>query len=66
MPSKPALQSKTVIFNLLSLAVLVATKYGFGEFAPDAWVTEAQAFINICVNWYLRVYATSQPIDGVA
>ena len=65
MQPKTAAQSLTVVFNILSLAILVATKHGFGDHQPAAWVTEAQAFITIVVNWYLRVYRTSVPIVGI-
>lgn len=61
MPSKSQFQSKQIWFNVLSLLLLLATKYGFGDHTPDAWVTEAQAFINIVVNWALR-YTTKTVI----
>jgi len=36
--------SKTLWFGVLSVVVAVATSFGFAEYAPEGWASEAIAF----------------------
>lgn len=53
--------SKTVIFNALSIVLLVAGAFGFGDFQPSEDSTEIGAVLIALVNLVLRFY-TRKPI----
>lgn len=55
---KPWYASKTIIFNLLAILVLVASQFGFGEFRLDA---NLEVAILAAVNLILR-FVTKSPI----
>lgn len=52
---KPFYQSKTLIFNVVAIIVLVANQFGFGDFQLDA---EVSAGIVAVINMILRVTTT--------
>jgi hypothetical protein len=54
MPDKKFFLSKTFWFNLLALAVAVASGFGFSMFEPDAFIIEYAAAIITVVNIVLR------------
>ena len=58
--TKPFYQSKTLIFNVLAVIVLIATQFGFGEFQLDA---EWTAGVIAIVNFALRL-ATTKPVGN--
>lgn len=59
METKPFYQSKTLIFNVLAIAVLIANQFGFTDFALDP---EYAGMILAIVNGILRL-TTSKPIS---
>jgi hypothetical protein len=58
MDSKPIFQSKTIIFNVLAIVVIVANQFGFSEFEIDPNVA---ATIVAVVNFILR-FVTKKPL----
>lgn len=58
--SKPFYQSKTLIFNVLAILVLIATQFGFDSFQLDA---ETTGFVLAVVNMVLR-FTTSKPVSA--
>lgn len=52
---KPWYLSKTLAFNLITIAVMVAGAFGFGEFTADAWTAEAVTVIVAVINIGLRM-----------
>jgi hypothetical protein len=54
--------SKTFWFNVLALLTVVATSFGFGEFAPDEQVFEYGAVVVTLVNVVLR-FLTKGPVE---
>lgn len=61
--SKSPLASKTIWFNALAVALMVAHSFGFGEFEPSAEATEIATAIIAAANIVLR-FVTTQPIRG--
>lgn len=68
MPSKDPILSKTMIFNLIALAVALALRYGYGAFEPAPEVEPLAAGIAALVsvlapiiNMVLRL-VTNQPV----
>lgn len=57
---KPVWQSKTIIFNLLYLALAVAAIFGWGDFQPEQSTVELGAVIVAIVNMYLRYVSRAQ------
>ena len=55
--------SKTIIFNVIALVVLVAGAFGFGDFQADMWVAQAATAIIAAVNLWLR-FQTARPIES--
>jgi hypothetical protein len=53
MDKKPW-ESKTIIFNILALAVIVATGFGFSDFEVSGDIVELGAVILAVVNIVLR------------
>lgn len=60
--SKPWWQSKTLVFNLLAIALAVATAFGFTDFQPEAWTSEVIVVIVGLINIGLRLI-TTRPIS---
>lgn len=58
---KSFLKSKTLWFNFLTLALMVAGNFGFKEFIPSLWVNDAGISLILIVNIILR-FITKQPI----
>lgn len=58
--TKPFYQSKTLIFNVLAVLVLIATQFGFGDFKLDA---EWTAGVVAIVNFVLRL-VTTKPVGS--
>jgi hypothetical protein len=58
MDGKPIFQSKTLIFNVLAVAVLIANQFGFSEFELDP---EAAGMVVAAVNFILR-FVTKRPL----
>jgi hypothetical protein len=54
MDSKKPWESKTIVFNVLALAVIVATGFGFSDFQASGDVVELGAVILAVVNIILR------------
>lgn len=54
MDSKKPWESKTIVFNVLSLAVIVATGFGFSDFQASGDIVELGAVILAVVNIVLR------------
>jgi len=68
MPSKDPILSRTLIFNLIALAVAIALNYGYGAFEPapevDPLARGIAALVTILapiVNMVLR-FVTDQPV----
>lgn len=65
MNTKPFWQSKTIIFNVLAIIVLVATQFGFADFTLDQHtidtVLKILAGVTALANVGLR-YMTDKPI----
>jgi len=57
-PPKSWLQSRTMIFNILSLVVGLALTYGFDAHTVAPWVTDFQLVVTTVVNLYLRTQTT--------
>jgi hypothetical protein len=69
MPSKDPILSKTMIFNLIALAVAIALNYGYGAFEPapevDPLAAGIAALVTILapiINMALR-FVTNQPVS---
>lgn len=58
MQAKSWYLSKTLLFNILALVVMVATAFGFGEFKPDTWVVEVGTISILLINIILRLYTS--------
>lgn len=58
--TKPFYQSKTLIFNVLAILVLIATQFGFDSFQLDA---ETTGFVMAVVNMVLR-FMTNKPVGA--
>ena len=58
---KPIFKSKTLWFNFLALAVIIAGNFGFGEFTPDAWVNDMGIVAVVLINFVLR-FSTNKPL----
>jgi len=58
---KGAFLSKTIWFNLLALAVVVATPFGFDEQPSPEWVNQAGGIAIVLVNLLLRT-VTVEPL----
>jgi hypothetical protein len=58
------IQSKTFWFNILTLAIAVASLFGFGDFEPNAKVAEIASMIGGIGNILLRLN-TSKPITRI-
>ena len=63
MQGKAWFESKTVLFNVIALLVLVASAFGFGDFTADAWVDQGATAIIAVVNLWLR-FQTGKPIEA--
>jgi len=61
MDGKPLHLSKTVVFNVLALLVLVANALGYADFIPDKSVADAALAIVLIVNLVLR-FLTKEPV----
>jgi hypothetical protein len=61
--SKKWYASKTLWFNLLTLAVVVASGMGFAGFEPDPEVQVIGAGLVALINLVLRLVFTSQPVS---
>ncbi len=61
MDSKPFWASKTFWFNMLALAVAVATAFGYGDFQPSPDVQGLALGIVALINIILR-FVTTQKI----
>jgi len=59
MDTKPFWTSKTLIFNVIAGAVVVAGYFGYADFIPDE---KAMALIMAIVNMVLR-FVTTQPVS---
>lgn len=55
MDTKPFYQSKTLIFNVLAIAALIANQFGFTDFQLDP---EYAGMILAIVNGVLRLTTT--------
>ena len=55
-------KSKTLWFNGLALALVVASGFGFSTFQPDPEVHAIGVGIVAAINLALRALATSQPV----
>lgn len=66
MESKPWYKSKTLWFNLaflvLTLILVVARFFGYGDFEPGVEWQEIVAVVGSVINLILR-YATKKPIS---
>jgi hypothetical protein len=69
MPSKDPILSKTLIFNLIALAVALALRYGYGAFEPApeveplaAGIVALIAIVSPVINMVLRL-VTNQPVS---
>jgi hypothetical protein len=60
---KGAAKSKTIWFNLIALAVLVASAFGYQEHQPAVWVNEAATVIITLGNLGLRFVTKSSLTD---
>lgn len=58
---KPWYLSKTMAFNLITIAVMVAGAFGFSEFTADAWTTEVVTVLVALINIGLR-FVTKAPL----
>jgi hypothetical protein len=58
MDGKPIYQSKTLIFNVLAVAVMVANQFGFSEFELEP---EIAAMVVAVINFVLR-FVTKKPL----
>jgi len=58
--SKPFYQSKTLIFNVLAIAVLIANQFGFTEFRLDP---EYSGMVLAIANGVLRL-VTKRPVSA--
>jgi hypothetical protein len=68
MPGKDPILSKTLIFNLIALAVALALRYGYGAFEPApeveplaAGIVALIAVVSPIINVILR-FVTNQPV----
>lgn len=64
MKVKTLIQSKTFWFNTLTAVLAAASLFGFGEFTPDAKVTEGIVAFTGIVNIILRL-KTNTAIKGI-
>lgn len=55
-------QSKTILFNILALVVMIAGAFGFGGFTPSPEVQEIASVLMTVMNIVLRFY-TSKSIQ---
>ena len=55
---KPIYKSKTLVFNVLAIIVLIANGFGFADFELT---DDVIAFVTMIVNFILRLY-TDRPI----
>ena len=66
--SKPFWASKTVLFNVLAIMVLVANSYGFGDFqlpeGSDRAVEFAIVIINLALRFMTKTSVTVKPTGG--
>ena len=63
--TKPSYTSKTIIFNVLAIVVLVASQFGYvGDISPEieGYVNALMPLVVLVVNILLR-FATKQPIS---
>ena len=58
-PMKPVYKSKTLIFNILAVVVLIANQFGFSDFQLDP---ETTATIVAVINFVLR-FLTKEPLQ---
>lgn len=61
MDEKPWYLSKTVVFNLVALAVAVAGAFGYADHVADEWVSQANVVVVAIINLGLR-FVTAKPL----
>lgn len=59
METKPFYQSKTLVFNVLAILVLIANRFGFVDFQLDS---EYAAMVLAILNGILRL-TTTKPVS---
>ena len=59
---KSFIKSKTVWFNFLALATIIAGNFGYGQYVPAAWVNDLGVSVVLIVNLILR-FMTKGPVS---